>query len=163
MKTISLISLFALVAMVATPKAQANDKTGAIVGGILGGIIIGSIIADDDDCSSASYSVGIGYDTGYGVYGHWEWTNVRTWVPGFYERRYDRCGNHYRAWIPGHYSFVRQKVWISEPHPRHYRYERHDGYDRRDYYDRHDSRRNDYRDSRHDNDRHHEERATHRF
>lgn len=145
MKTISIITLFALVAMVTAPRAEAKDNTGAIVGGIVGGIIIGSILSDDDGYSA---SVSVGYDSRHGSYGHWEWTSVRTWVPGYHERRYDACGNRYRAWVPGHYTFVRQRVWVADRHV-----SRHHGhhYDRYDRYDRRDGRRHhDYREGSRD-------------
>lgn len=158
MKSISIITLLALVAMLATPKAEAKDNTGAIVGGIVGGIIIGSILSDDDSCATTSVSVG--YDTRYGAYGHWEWTTVRTWVPGYHEVRYDRCGNRYRSWVPGYYTHTRQRVWVADRYAGS-RYRHDDHRDR--HYGRHDDdRRDNDRDDRR-GERIRDSRVTHRF
>lgn len=73
--------------------------------------------------------------------GHWEWREVRVWVPGYYEKvwvppryevvfiagyfdhgvwinaRHERRlvsdGHYRREWRPGHYRIERRKVWVS--------------------------------------------------
>lgn len=128
MKTISIISLLAVLALAATPRAEARDNTGAIVGGIVGGIIIGSILADDDDHDRrVSTSVTVGYDHRRdAAYGRWEWTTSRTWVPGYHERHRDSCGRRYTVWVPGHYAVVRERVWVADscPPPRYSHHDR---------------------------------------
>ncbi len=107
MKIIPAVTLLAVTAAFATPKTQANEETRALIGGLIGGIIIGSVIADDTIHTSVNVSYNDDSDRGY-----YEWISVRTWVPGYYERRCDRYGNSYKAWIPGYNTYVKQKVWV---------------------------------------------------
>lgn len=149
MKITSSITLIALAAALFAPShAKAGDKEKALIGGLIGGIIIASALDNNDT------SISVGYSNHYGRHGHWEWVSVRTWVPGYHERRRDHCGNLVRVWVSGHYTFVKQKVWVDGGHRSgHYGYrDGHRDHGHGDYRD--DRRRRDrYDDDRRDHDR----------
>lgn len=146
MKFIPSITLLALAAALLAPSdAKAGDTERAVIGGLIGGIIIASVLDDDANVS-------VGYSSHYGRHddGHWEWVSVRTWVPGYYERRRDHCGNLMKVWVSGHYTLVKQRVWVDTGHRRghsnwHYGYR--SGHRDRDYCD--EDRRGDWRDRDH--------------
>jgi len=143
MKTqLTALALTAATALSFTPQsAQAGDKEWAAVGGFLGGLIVGSVINDHD------------HDRGYRRHdttviidrnrhggcndrcddrcdhrGYWKTVEVRAWVPGCWETRYD-CGRRVRIYIPGHYEYRNDRVWVAYG-------DRHDRYDRNDRRDR---------------------------
>lgn len=140
MKTISSIILIAVIASFTAPQAQANKEGRALLGGIIGGIILGNALADNEIHTSVHVSNSYGHHGN----GYYDWVSVKTWVPGHYERRYDNCGNRYKAWISGHHSYVRQKVWVESrrQHRReHYSNQNRHSDHRRGHYDRSDSHR----------------------
>ncbi len=144
MKAISTLTLIAVIAAFATPNtAKAGNKEEAIIGGIIGGLIIGAVIADDD-CDT-QVSVGYHNNRYSNDHGYWKWVSVKTWVPGYYERSCDRHGHVRKVWISGHYSWTKEKVWVSAGH---HNYRGHEGYSYRN-----NHRNNDHRDNRYDNRR----------
>lgn len=154
-KAISTLTLLAVAAAFAFPNtARAGDKEKALIGGLIGGIIIGAAIADDDTHTHVS----VGYRRGghhrhHDRHGYWEWVSVKTWVPGYYERRCDRHGHVRKVWVSGHYTYHKKKVWV-DAHRGHghsgHSYRSHRGHDDR-HYDRHrDDDRHRSRYDRHD-------------
>lgn len=142
MKSISILTLLALVAAFATPNtAKAGDDEKALIGGLIGGLIIGAAIADNDHHTS----IEVGYHGSSRHHdGYWTWTTRKHWVPGYYERRRDHCGNRVKVWVSGHYTVVREKVWVSE-RDRHYSRGHYDS-SRHDHYRDNDHRRGGHRD-----------------
>lgn len=135
MKTISALTLIAVVAAFITPNSvHAGEKERAIIGGVLGGIIIGAVLADDD--IHTRVSVGYHNRGHHRSDGYWEWVTVKTWRPGYYERSCDRYGRTRKVWISGHYDYHKKKVWVETRrggYGRHYRESddhRYDRYDR---------------------------------
>lgn len=124
MKNILIITLIAaLVGSTTATPAKADREGRALVGGLIGGLIIGSIINDDDhhrhNRTSIRYESNHRYDR-CGCSGHHAYISVKTWINGRWSIHYDNCGNRFRDWHPGHYSYNKRRVWI--PHNRSCRY-----------------------------------------
>ncbi len=144
MKNLLIITLIAtLVGAVATP-AKADREGRALVGGLIGGLIIGSIIDDHNDRHHHHHSrVDVRYRSGprydsCNCRGHYDYVSVKTWVNGHWSVHYDHCGNRYRDWRPGYYTYSKRKVWV--PHNRgcsHYNSHSHHGYRDDRHYRRH--------------------------
>lgn len=143
-KTIASIALFAAtVALLPPNAARADDETRALIGGLIGGIVIGSALSDHTD---THVSVGYGRRGHHRSHGYWTWTTVKQWVPGYYERSCDRYGRTRKVWISGHYTYVKEKVWVESRSRGGSRYDRYGSHDRRSRYgDRHDHRRDPHR------------------
>lgn len=143
MKNLLIITLIATLVGAATTPAKADREGRALVGGLIGGLIIGSIIDDHNDRhhhharTSVRYGSSHRYDS-CGCSGHNDYISVKTWISGRWVYHYDNCGNRYRDWHPGHYSYSKRKVWV--PHNRGCRYYSSPRHDNR-YDDRHDRRR----------------------
>jgi hypothetical protein len=137
MKTkLTALLLAAVTVLAFAPKqAQAGDKEIALIGGFIGGLVVGSALN--------SGSAHAGYDTTVVVHdynrydrgprGHWEWTSVRVWVPGYWETHYD-YGRRVQVFVPAHYQTRRERVWVAHGggrgYDRHHRYDRYERYDR---------------------------------
>ncbi|MDQ8201966.1 hypothetical protein [Pelagicoccus sp. SDUM812003] len=146
MKSISILTAIALCAALLTPNtAKAGDSEDALIGGLVGGLIIGAVLADND----VDTRFEVGYRSHRGHHdGYWTWVSRKKWVPGYYERRRDHCGNRIKVWVSGHYTYVKEKVWVS-----HRDHRGHDRYDRCDRRGHHDNCRSCSHDSRHRDDR----------
>lgn len=131
-----------LAAFSGTP-AQADDEAIAAIGGFVAGIVTGAIIDDHDARSHVyigrdrygrkSYHGRHErrHDYGYGdrggcrkrdcradhryghKTGHWEIKHVRVWVPGRWIVKHDRCGERIKVWKRGHYTWHKERVWVS--------------------------------------------------
>ena len=137
MKNILKLSLVSLLVLgLNTTRVQADDEALAAIGGFVAGMITGAVIDHHSDRVHVSVNAGFGHSRDYrhARNGHWEIKRVQVWVPGRWIVKVDRCGDRIRIWEKGHYSWRRDRVWVS--------------YDRRGYRDR------GYRDyDRHDCDR----------
>ena len=132
MKTkLTALALAAATALSLAPKpAQASDKGLAIVGGFLGGLIVASAIndsrhdgfdsrrtviverRDDDRCDRPE--------------GRWEDVTVQVWVPAVWVEERGRHGRCYNRYVPAHYEFRTDRVWVRNEE----RFERRDRRDR---------------------------------
>lgn len=147
MKNIIRTSIIAalLVGLTAAP-AHADDEALAAIGGFVVGMITGAAI-EHHDGHHADYGVEVHYDThsryghrdhGYrcgkhnrhGCHsckshrkGHWETRKVRVWVPGHWAVVVNDCGDRVRVWKSGHYTYERQRYWVSHRRD-HRRYSR---------------------------------------
>lgn len=128
---ISLVSLL-LLSLAPAPAKAGDDEAVAAIGGFVAGIITGAILDNHDDRVHVSvhgrypgrrdYGKGRHYRTG-----HWEIKRVRVWVPGYWDVTYDRCGDRVKVWRRGHYTWRKERVWVScRDRDRHDRYDRHD-------------------------------------
>lgn len=107
-------------ATVAPPAAEAGDEVAAAIGGFIGGVIVGSVVGDRHDRPAARYDRDchpprggrVIIDVGRRHSGHWEWVEVRAWVPGHFIFNCDRSGRRYRTWFPGRYEIRRERVWV---------------------------------------------------
>jgi hypothetical protein len=109
----------AATALTLTPKsAFAGDKEWAAVGGFLGGLVVGSVIHDARPHRTTTVIVADrgGHHDGRPA-GYWKDVSVRTWVPAHWETRYD-YGRCVRVYVPGHYAYRTEHVWVS--HGRHH-------------------------------------------
>lgn len=168
MKNTIKITLIAVIALgLNTGRATAGDEAAAAIGGFVLGMITGAVLEDHNDNVHVSVSSRHGCDRSCrkGCHschprdrGHWEIRKVKVWVPGYWDVSYTRCGDRIRVWKKGHYTYQKERVWVSYRDRGHRKHDR--GYGcRSDYRDRKDHR--DYRkdrkhyldyDRRHDKD-----------
>lgn len=107
------IALTAATALSFAPKpAYAGDKEWAAVGGLIGGLIIGSAISEARHHDAPRTTTVIVRDNDRCDDGYWREVQVRTWVDGCWETRYD-CGRRVRIFTPGHYVYRTDRVWVS--------------------------------------------------
>ncbi|MBI3885412.1 MAG: hypothetical protein HY302_06750 [Opitutae bacterium] len=106
--------------------AQAGDKELALIGGLIGGVIIGSSLHEgrhhDYDSRRTVIVERRDYDHCDAPAGRWDEVTVRVWVPGCWVEERGHHGRIYRSYVPGHYEYRTDRVWVS--------------YDRRDRRDR---------------------------
>lgn len=131
MKTkLTALALAAATALSLAPKpAQASDKGLAIVGGFLGGLIVASAIHDSrhNDGYESRRTVIVDRrdnDRCDEPAGRWDEVTVQVWVPATWVEECGRHGRVYRTYVPGHYEFRTDRVWVS--------YDQRDRHDRRD-------------------------------
>ena len=127
---ISLISVL-LLGLSATPAHAGDDEAFAAIGGFVAGMITGVIINDHDDRVHVSVhdKYGSRHDRHYRGKphrsGHWEIKRVRVWVPGYWDVRYNPCGDRVKVWRRGHYELRKERVWVAyDNRGRHDRYDR---------------------------------------
>lgn len=128
MKTkITALALIAATALTLAPKpAQAGDKELALLGGLIGGVIIGSVINDarhhDRGHRDTVIVERFGNEHCDSPDGRWEDVSVRVWVPSVWVEERGRHGRRHRHYVPGHYEYRSDRVWVS--------FDRHDRRDR---------------------------------
>jgi hypothetical protein len=117
-----------------TSSVQAGDDEAiAAIGGFVLGLVTGSIAKDsghngyrhsDTYYRNRSHTR---YSNNYSSYRHdsydrhhvsqptgrWETRRVKKWVPGFWEVRYNHCGDRIKVWRNGHYRYETERVWVS--------------------------------------------------
>lgn len=128
MKKFTVIALIAAAALALTPKpaVAGGDKAIAAIGGFIGGVIVGSAMERDHHAPYArEYShsrVIIDDRRDRCDDGYWRDVRVRMWVPACWSTSYD-CGRRVRVFIPGHYEFRTDRVWVDNgPRGRGYGY-----------------------------------------
>ncbi|NDV63060.1 hypothetical protein G0Q06_11400 [Puniceicoccales bacterium CK1056] len=123
MKNIIKITLITVLAIgLNTGRATAGDDAAAAIGGFVLGMITGAIIEDHSDNVHVSVGARYGHDHScrkscsihHGRdHGRWEIRKVKVWVPGYWDVRVSRCGDRVRIWKSGHYTYRKDRVWVS--------------------------------------------------
>lgn len=166
MKNIAKTILITVLALgLNTGSAHADDEAVAAIGGFVLGMITGAVIDHHNDDVHVSVGARYGHDhscrKGCSIRhdrgrGHWEIRKVKVWVPGYWDVRITRCGDRVRVWKKGHYTYRKDRVWVSyndrgyRKHDRGYGYRDDHRKDRRHYRD--DDRRHDRDFDRDDDD-----------
>ena len=117
MKKNTICILAVATALTGVQPARAGEKERYLVGGLLGGWILNDLtshsvhsrsrvgipvaVARRDSCHHSQPS------------GRYEYRRVKTWIPGRYERMATHCGRVETRWVPGHYDYCTEKVWVS--------------------------------------------------
>jgi hypothetical protein len=128
MKTLTtLSSILAAGALALAPKpAMAGNDGLAALGGFVGGVIVGAsierhpapvVVAGPPACYPAPRVI-VAPCPPPSPEGYWKEVTVRTWVPECWATRYDH-GRHVRYFVPGHYEFRTDRVWVEYRHRDH--------------------------------------------
>jgi len=146
MKKSTICILAVATALTGIQSAQAGEKERYLLGGLLGGWILNDVTSHSirtrvHECPSVEVHYRRGSRSSGAVErrrhhgrpsGRYEYRRGKRWMPGCHKRVVTRCGWGETRWVPGHYDYYTEKVWVSHGRNHSHKSGHHDRHDRHD-------------------------------